>query len=385
MTLLRSTSDMGDAIRLLSAIGDALGGHETGFAMRVARVAARFALHRGANPEMVAASYFAAALHGIGAVRVVVPAGVSEREAAIAAWDAPVAGALISATIAGLPRATGDYIRWHREAFDGTGFPDKLRWNGIPHAAMAINVARAFVAAIEEQGEDASPPEALFTIVGDCGRAFAVNVIREFREFYASAPTTFDDPIEPEWPLDAGDGDAVVAAMCTEIDARDESTIGRGARLDKLTRSIAEASPELGIDTNRAAFAARLMSLGRLHGKHHADDFDPLARLGREARAAVAAAAAHILSSSPAYTSYASIIAQTEEWFDGTGLPERLKGDAIDPTARVLSVALAAGALDGSIYADAGSGYPEATARIAAAAGTQFDPAAVAAYLKAAT
>jgi response regulator RpfG family c-di-GMP phosphodiesterase len=383
MTLLRSHAATGDAIRLLSAIGDALGGHEAGFAMRVAQTAARFALHRGANAEMIAASYYAAALHGLGAVRVVVPDNVSEREAEIASWDAPVAGAAISATIAGLPRATGDYIRWHREAFDGTGFPDKLRWNGIPHAAMAINISRAFIEAIDAQGEDASPPEALFAIVGECGRNFAINVVREFREFYAANAPNFDEPFEPEWSLDKVDGDAVIAAMCSEIDAREERTTGRGDRLDTLVRSIAGASQELTIDTGRAAFAARLTSLGRVRGDRRADDFDPLARLGREARAASAASAAQILSSAPAYEPYAAIVAQTEEWFDGKGLPARRKGEAIDATARVLSVALAADALHGSMYANAANGYPEAPARIAAAAGTQFDPAVVAAYLKA--
>jgi len=383
MTLLRSDAATGDAIRLLSAIGDALGGHEAGFAMRVAQTAARFALHRGANAETVAASYYAAALHEIGAVRVVVPENISEREAAIAAWDAPVAGAAISATIGRLPHATGDYIRWHREAFDGTGFPDKLRWNGIPHAAMAINIARAFIATIEAQGEDPSPPEALFAIVGECGRTFAINVVREFREFFAATATGFDEPFEPEWSLDGIDGDAIVVAMCNEIDAREERTLGRGERLDALVRAIAGASPDLRIDTDRAAFAARLTSLGRLRGDRRADDFDPLARLGREARAAASASAAQTLSSAPAYAPYAAIVAQTEEWFDGKGLPTRRKGEAIDPIARVLAVAVAADALQGSMYANAANGYPEASARIAVAAGTQFDPAVVAAYLKA--
>jgi response regulator RpfG family c-di-GMP phosphodiesterase len=373
MTLLRSTAAAGDAIRLLSAIGDALGGHEAGFSMRVAQAAARFALHRGEKAEIVAATYYAAALHNIGAVRIVVPPSAGERDAAIAQWDGPVYGAHISAAIAGLPPATGDYIRWHRESFDGTGFPDKLRWNGIPHAAMAINVVRAFLEAIEAQGEDASPPEALFAVVGETGRAFAINVVKEFREFYAASVGSFDEYFEPDWQLDAVDADAVVTTMCNEIDAREERTAGRGERLDTLVRAIVAGAPELDIDPNRAALAARLMSLGRLRGDKRADDFDPLARLGREVRAATATIAAQTVLGAPTYAPYAAIIVQTEEWFDGTGLPAKLHGTAIDATARVLAVAIAADALDRQ---------PDMEQRIAAAAGTQFDPAVVAAFMK---
>jgi response regulator RpfG family c-di-GMP phosphodiesterase len=373
MTLLRSTAVAGDAIRLLSAIGDALGGHEAGFAMRVAQAAARFALHRGETAETVAATYYAAALHGIGAVRIVAGPHASEREMAIASWDAPVAGAHISATIAGLPPATGDYIRWHRESFDGTGFPDKLRWNGIPHAAMAINVVRAFLAAIEAQGEDASPPEALFAVVAETGRAFAIKTVKEFREFYAASVGTFDEAFEPDWQLDSIDPAAVIATMCNAIDAREERRAGRGERLDKLVRTILEHNAELNIDADRAALAARLLSLGRLRGDTRADDFDPLARLGREGRAAAATVAAQTLLTAASYAPFAAIIVQTEEWFDGTGLPAKLQGEAIDSIARLLAVAVAADTLRGDT---------DKHKRIKAAAGTQFDPATVAAYIK---
>ncbi|GAC1412412.1 MAG: hypothetical protein NVSMB64_22680 [Candidatus Velthaea sp.] len=360
------------AIRLLSAIGDALGSHGIGFGMRVANVAANFALHRSCGAEMVAATYFAAALHEIGVVRIVIPKGASEREAAIAQWDAPAAGAAIAATIAGLPAASGDYIRWHRESFDGTGYPDRLRWNGIPHAAMAVNIARAFMVAIDAQGEFASPPEALFALVTEAGRTYSVNVVREFREFYSALGEGFDAPYDPQWPLAGLDGHALVHALCDEVDARAENTAGRGDRMERSVRAIVQRLGDARIDPDTAAFAARLGSLGRLAADAKVDDFDPLARLGREARAAEAAAAAAIVESSPDYAVFAPILRATGEWFDGTGLPKRLTGDAIDPIARVLSVALA---IEGLRHSH------EAPVRLTAAAGTQFDPAVVGAYM----
>ncbi|GAC1419913.1 MAG: hypothetical protein NVSMB5_12100 [Candidatus Velthaea sp.] len=371
--MLRSTAPVTtSAIRLLSAIGDSLAGHGSGFSMHVAYVAANFALHRKCEPEMVAASYFAAALHEIGAVQIVRANNTSEREAEIDRWDIPAAGAAIAATIPGLPPSTGDYIRWHCEAFDGTGYPDRLRWNGIPQAAMAVNIARGFILAIEAQGEFASPPEALFTLATETGRRYSVNVVREFREFYAAAGQGFDAPCDPQWSLDELDGTTVVCESCSRIDARYERTAGRGDRMERTVRAIVQRLGDTRIDPENAAFAARLTSLGSLAADARVEDFDPLARLGREARAAQAAQAAAILAGAPDYAALAPILGATAEWFDGSGLPQRRRGDAIDPIARVLAVALAIEGLRGS---------HEAPIRLGAAAGTQFDPAVIGAYM----
>lgn len=382
MTLLRSRSPASaDAIRLLSAVGDALTGRRPGFALRVAATAARFAAHRGCGAEEVAAVYFAAALHAIGAVRVVVPAGANERDAAIAAWDAPAAGAAIVAGLPGLPAAAADLIRWHREAFDGTGFPDRLRWNGIPTEAMAISIVRAFVERVDELGSDAPPAEALFALMNESGRRFSVTTAREFRAFFAAHPEGFDAPFAVEWDLEAFDSDAVIIAMCREIDARNERTLGRGDRLAVAVAAIAGKLAHLPIDPEKAALAARLTSLGKLHGEMRGDDYDPLSRLGREARAADAITAAQIVASAPSYAAFAEILAAVAEWHDGSGLPEHRKGARIDPLARILAVAMAAESLADSQYAQPEKGYPAPPVRIAAAAGTQFDPVVVEAYL----
>ncbi|MFN2459349.1 MAG: HD domain-containing phosphohydrolase [Candidatus Velthaea sp.] len=380
--MLRSAPALPDAIRLLSAIGDALGGYPAGFSMRVAAVAARFAAHRGAESEAVAATYYAAALHALGLVRVAVTPGATERDAEIARWDAPVHGAAIVASIPGLPRGTSDNVRWHRESFDGTGFPDRLRWNGIPQGAMTINIARAFVAALHAQGGVESPAEALFAVIGESGRTYDVNAGRAFREFVSSAGSTFHEPVQPAWTLKAPGAQNVVVALCAEIDARDPATAGRGERVERLVRAVA-GQPAVSLDVERAAFAARLTSLGRVRAGAHIDDFDPLARLGRDARAGAAADAARILRAAPAFAPFADIVGATAEWYDGSGLPDRRKGDAIDPAARLIAVALAADALEGSSYADAAHGFPDAATRIGAAAGTQFDPTVVSAYLRA--
>ena len=183
MTLLATVSEMTDAVRVLSAVGDTFGGHSIGFCMRVANVAARFAVYRERDPESIAATYYAAALHRIGSVRVVVPRDAPLREIEIAGWDDPPAGAAIIASTGAFPRATADAIRWHREAFDGTGFPDQLRWGSIPETAMTINIARAFVETLEAQGENGSPWDATFALGTETGSRFSISTMRDFREF----------------------------------------------------------------------------------------------------------------------------------------------------------------------------------------------------------
>jgi len=378
MPLLRSAEPVtADAVRLLSAIGDTLGGHRLGFGMRVATIAANFAAQRGCPAEMVAASFYAGALHGIGAVRTPIGRGYSERDAAIVNWDIPVHGALIVAEQRGLPPATADYIRWHREAFDGTGYPDRLRWNGIPHAAMAINAVRAFVEALESNGDHASPAEALFALVGETGKTFSIQIVREFRVFFAERYETFEAPADIAWETAGFDGFGAVAALCAALDAREERVTGRGARLAPIAAAMASA---LGLDPERAAFAARLTALGRLHEALPGDDYDPLSRLGREARAADARTAERLLGVAPAFAEFAPALGAVAEWFDGSGLPQRRAGNDIPPLARLLAVALAADAMEALAQLAVTDTLPEIPVRLAAAAGTQFDPRMVTAY-----
>ncbi len=350
-----------DAVRLLSAVSDVFGGHPIGFGIHVAYVAARFTAYRGREPQLIAAAFCAAALHSIGAVSVTVGGELGEREAQIARWAIPWAGATIVAALDSLPPGTADAIRWHREAFDGTGFPDRLRWNGIPEAAMAVNVARAFVTALEAQAEQGgSAADAVFTLVNASGSVFCLATMHDFREFLAAAPDTFDAPYEPEWPALDADIHGMIRHVCAAIDARRPRTTGRGDRLERIIRAIV-TQPDIGqLDPDRAAFSARLTSLSRL------DDDDAN-------DAAQAALAARMLAVTPAFAPYAAAVGATAEWYNGAGLPAGQTGVEIDPIARLIAVALVAES------ADAGAAPP----RVEAAAGSQLDPTFVTAYLAA--
>jgi response regulator RpfG family c-di-GMP phosphodiesterase len=373
MTLFLTTSHTTDAVRLLSAVGDTFGGTRIGFGMRVANVAARFAQFRGSFPDVVAAAFYGAALHRIGAIRVVVPRDMTPRFAEIARWDDPPAGAAMVAATGVFPAATADAIRWHREAFDGTGFPDQLRWNGIPETAMMINVARAFVEARESQGAGATAADALFMLAEQSGSIYALSTMRDFRTFLAANPDSYEAEYEPDWPLFDSDATALVVRICAEIDARHPRTVGRGERLERTVRAIVERLPDTPIDVERAAFAGRLTALTKTGLDGSADDVFTLSRLGLETRGAAANLAAEVLLAAPGYAQFAPIVGAIEEWYDGTGLPHGHAREDIDPIARVLAVAIAADAITAG----------DARRRIAAAAGTRLDPAVVDAYVAA--
>ncbi len=374
MTLFATTgSETLDAVRVLSAVGDTFGGHPVGFSLRVARVAARFAAWRGGDSEAVAVAFYAGALHRIGAVRVVVPRDATPRDAEISGWDDPPAGAAIVRAVGGFPAATADTIRWHREAFDGTGFPDQLRWNGIPEAAMAINIARAFVAALQAQGGSGSAADAIFLLVAESGCVFTLSAMRAFREFLAAEPDAYETHFEPAWEVGSADPRAMLVAVCAQIDARQNRTAGRGNRLESIVRAILAQLADPGLDPEPIVFAARLTALARTGRDGSADDAFTLSRLGRDSRAAQVRQTALILATAQAFAPFGAIIGATEEWYDGSGLPAGRSGDAIDPVARVLAVAIAAEAISAG----------DARGRIRAAAGKRLDPAVVSAYLAA--
>jgi HD-GYP domain-containing protein (c-di-GMP phosphodiesterase class II) len=74
------------------------------------------------------------------------------------------------------------------------------------------------------------------------------------------------------------------------------------------------------------------------------------------------------------------VVIQHHEWWDGTGYPLGLRGEEIDPNARILAVADAFDAMTSDrIYRPAKS-YEAAVAELDRCAGKQFDPQVVAAF-----
>ena len=84
-----------------------------------------------------------------------------------------------------------------------------------------------------------------------------------------------------------------------------------------------------------------------------------------------------IVSKVPVLAAVADAVLHHHEWYDGTGYPDGLKGEAIPLPARIVSVADAFGAmLDKRSYKDAYT-REQARAELIRCAGSQFDPTVV--------
>jgi HD domain-containing protein len=358
MTVPFDAAGPGDgALGLYSAVGDALAGRRLGFGLRRAALAARFARHRGADDAGACASWVAGLLAEVGHVQVVIPADAGARTRLLALADAPLYGARLLAAIPALPAHASDIVRWHREHDDGTGFPDRLRWDGIPPDAAALGIVNAFLEALEDPSAGGSAGEALFAILAENGRRFRVELVRAFREFIVPAPSGWDDPCDPRLP--GLDETALLAALADRLDARARHTAGRAARVADLAQSLADG---LGLDVARTVRCARLLALGGAVPEPPDDRIDPLSRFARERRAVRARHAATIAAAVAPYRTDARTLEASSIWHED--------GPA-DPVAAVLAVATAVDSIDPL----------DAPRLIAAAAGSQLDPAVVRVYL----
>jgi hypothetical protein len=345
----------GGALGLYSAVGDAFAGRRLGFGRRRAAVAARFARHRGRDDDAVAANWVAGALAEIGLVAIALPSDVGAQHRALAYADAPLHAARIIAAFPGLPAPASDIARWYREQDDGTGFPDGLRWDGIPADAAGLGIAHAFLELIEDPAEPRDAMEASFSLAAESGRRFAVELGRAFREFVVAGD--WDEPDAPAFP--AINDDAAIRMLAQRIDARDAKTEGRSERLATRGRALAK---RLALDEHRIARLVHLLALGRATEPVPHDDFDPFSRFARESRTALAQRAGAIAGSVAGFAADAQPLAASATWHED--------GNA-DLVANVLALLVAVDVLNTT----------DAPRRLAAASGTQFAPEITRAYL----
>lgn len=148
-----------EALSCYGGAGDAAYGNPPGFAARKAAAAVAFARVAELPQETVDALYFAGILHAVGAIG-------TDPASRTARWDVPALGAGICARIPALPSSTANLIRWQAECWDGTGYPDQLRWESIPLAAQFLLLAE-----MRLRAQDAD--EAFERVNAESGRSVA--------------------------------------------------------------------------------------------------------------------------------------------------------------------------------------------------------------------
>lgn len=84
-----------------------------------------------------------------------------------------------------------------------------------------------------------------------------------------------------------------------------------------------------------------------------------------------------IVSAAPALAPVAALVRSSYEWFDGTGYPDGLSGEAIPLGSRIIAVCVAAAAIGSQRPQQAARDLDETIAELRSCAGTQFDPRVV--------
>jgi putative nucleotidyltransferase with HDIG domain len=160
-TKKRLTSAVSSLVAALEAASPATLGHSA----RVAAVSVQIARQLELPEDVVEKVRLTALLHDIG--KVLLPRELLEKPGSLRPEEREwlkahaVAGARIAATIHGIGEVV-DGVRSHHEHFDGQGYPEGLKGDGIPMMARIVGVADAYDAMSQPQPfRQAMAPEAV--------------------------------------------------------------------------------------------------------------------------------------------------------------------------------------------------------------------------------
>jgi len=174
-----------------------------------------------------------------------------------------------------------------------------------------------------------------------------------------------------------------LTALARAIDAKSPWTSGHSERVTDLAIEIGRAMGLPAAELEILRRGGLLHDIGKIGTP--AAILDKPGKLTEAERREVQShvdIGARILEPIPGFEECLPIVRQHHEWFDGSGYPEGLRGEAISLLARVLAVADTYDALVSSRPYRLGLDPERAVAIIRKGAGTQFDPRVVEAFLE---
>ena len=176
-------------IRRISAEIDRYMNRESGHGERVATIADRLARRFALSDAERKALHIASHLHGIG--ELVMSRDYAKSEHALKAIEIadfqrhPVIAEQEIGRLR-LDKVTQLTVRWSRENWDGSGYPDALREEEIPLVCRILRVAEAFVSSIERSGY--TEEKSLEELRRSAGIDFDPSVLAEFADLEMFAP-----------------------------------------------------------------------------------------------------------------------------------------------------------------------------------------------------
>lgn len=171
------------------------------------------------------------------------------------------------------------------------------------------------------------------------------------------------------------------SALVTTLDARDRYTAGHSAAVAVYSRDVA-CRLDLPIETQQLAHLAGLLhDIGKIGVPPGVlEKNGPLTLEERQKMEEHSTIGERILANVEAYSEIARIVRHHHERLDGQGYPDGLSGEDIPLISRIICVADAYNAMTSDRpYRDA-MAVDMARSRLLQAAGSQFDPAVVAAF-----
>jgi two-component system cell cycle response regulator len=173
--------------------------------------------------------------------------------------------------------------------------------------------------------------------------------------------------------------DALVQVICEQDEALDTHL----SHVAKLSHSVAEALGLSELETQRIALAAELHDVGKIAIPRSV--LDKPGPLSDEEWAFIrrhTLIGERIVLAAPALANTAPLIRSSHEHLDGTGYPDRLRGDEIPLGSRIIAACDAYDAMTSSRPYRQARSSEAALAELERCAGSQFDPRVVDALLR---
>lgn len=390
-----------DIIKALAFVINLADGYDAAHGYNVALASVQLGAQIGLNMNQLRNLFYAGLLHDVGEV------GLAREDSPDDAvgvdmleWQFhphihkhPLIGELIVSHLPTLKKCS-NLIRWHHEAWDGSGYPDGLKGDTIPVEAQIIGLCDLFDVA----SSVCSDPQELQRRLGPVlKKRFSPDLLGHFnrllKETELWTARTFNRRTWDELGIDALDiallmdvevdyFEITLKTFANVIDAKHTYTKGHSLRVGALSRRIAEMMGFAAEEVDKIEHSGFLHDAGKVGiSRCILDKPGPLTDLEYNRIKAHPGISAALLNNVQCLADHAPLVRHHHERFDGLGYPDKLKGEEIPIGSRILAVADTYDAMTSDRAYRKGLSDKIAREEIIKYSGRMYDPNVVEAFL----